>query len=192
MNSRSRTPRHTGVRLDFPSHADDDLSETEEESDTLKGLGRREHPSMPEFQLAFLQALDKRDQRWEHRFEDIDTQLREARTQVAEIRTIFLQWIGSRGIRNSDNTPRPPAVPVVVPAPEMIGTLNVEAGPVKLRGRPWIIAALALAAMVLTATAYVLGKWGRPTHDSDTVHQLHETTISQWPIDVPSVVATQP
>jgi hypothetical protein len=176
-------PRHTGAKLEFPKNSG--KNEGESESDTLRGVGRQVCHTMPECQVAFLQALNDRDLRLEHRFDGVER-------QVSEMRTLLLNWLGSKGLRNADNTPRPPVHAVALPPAEMNGTLNVEAGPIKLRGRPWIIAALAVAAMVLTATAYVLGKWGRPTHDSDTVHQLRETTVSQRPTDAPAVVATQP
>jgi hypothetical protein len=114
------------------------------EADTLKGTGRRDCPSMPECQLAFLQALNDRDKRWEERIHGIEE-------QVAEVRSILLRWVGSKGIRNSDSTP---------PAR---GTINIEVGPAKFRGKWWVIAAVLLLLGAMGAGSYVLAAWGRPT-----------------------------
>jgi UDP-N-acetylglucosamine:LPS N-acetylglucosamine transferase len=131
---------HPAEHFVLPARQLEDPSEV----DTLKGTGRRDCPSMSECQLAFLQALNARDLRWDERIQGIEE-------QVSEVRSILLQWVGSKGIRNSDSTP---------PAR---GTLNVEAGPVKVRGRTWVIAAVLLLLGAMGAGSYVLAAWGRPT-----------------------------
>lgn len=144
--------RRAGVKLDFPEHARLPSVPDADESDTLRGVGGRECPTRYECQLAFLTALEARDKRWEQRFEGMEGSVREARAQVAEVRTILLQWLGSKGIRNSDSTP----------AGQRDG-LDISAGPVKVRGRTWVIAAVLLLLGAMGAGSYVLAAWGRPT-----------------------------
>ena len=116
-------------------------------TDTLRGVGREECPSMPACQLEFMRSLNERDERWETRLNGIEQ-------QVSEVRSILLQWVGSKGIRNSDSTPAER------------GTLDISAGSVKMRGKAWTVAAvvLLLAAVLgsIAGGAYVLGEWGRP------------------------------
>lgn len=123
------------------------LRERDRHTKTLVGIGHQECASMPECQLAFLQALNERDSRWEKRLVGIESRL-------DQVHAVLDNWIASKGIRNTDSTPAK-------------GALDISAGPVKLRGKAWTvgIVALLLAALLgtIAAGAYVLGEWGRPT-----------------------------
>jgi hypothetical protein len=135
-------------KVKLPAPAVDDAppsSRSHRMRNTLHGIGeQRECPSMNGCQLALLNALNERDARWELRLSGIEGRL-------GQVHAVLDQWLTSKGIRNSDSTPAGK------------GALNVEAGPVKLKGKAWIIVALAIAVVSIGAVAYVLGEWGRPT-----------------------------
>lgn len=110
-------------------------------TNTLAGIGAN-CPAKDACQLEFLKALNERDEQWEERLQGIEK-------QVSEVRGILLQWVGTKGLRSGDSTPAR-------------GTINIEVGPAKLRGRWWVIGAVLLLLGAMAAGAYVLGEWGRP------------------------------
>jgi len=81
-------------------------------------------------------------------------ELRETRAEMRALRTVLDNWLGSKGIRVGELTPSGRG-------------LDISAGPLKLHGKAWTVAvvALLLAATLgtIAAGAYVLGQWGRPT-----------------------------
>lgn len=109
---------------------------------TLQGLG--ECPARPECELQFLQSLGDMDRRWEERFGALER-------QVEETRAILLRDLERRGMSNQDSTPAGR------------GTLSIEYGPAKLRGKWWAIAVVVLLVAAIGGGSYVLAKWGRPT-----------------------------
>lgn len=136
--------RHALGKVQLPS---DDDAARDRMSRTIPGVGAVDCPSKASCQLEVVELLNQRDERWEQRLQGIEQ-------QVGEVRSILLQWAASKGIRHSsDSTPAP-------------GNLAVEAGPVKLRGKAWLIAAVLLMLGALAAGAYVLGQWGRPAEPS--------------------------
>jgi hypothetical protein len=84
---------------------------------------------------------------------------RELSGELRELRVGVNALLQAKGIRNMDSTPAGKR-----------GALDISAGPVKLHGKAFTVAVVALLLAALLGTigagAYVLGEWGRPAQAS--------------------------
>jgi hypothetical protein len=136
--------RYAAGKVELPDEETPSVRDRRKLTQTLSGIGAN-CPVRDSCQLDFLKALNERDEQWEARLHGIEQ-------QVSEVRSILMQWVGAKGLRSGDSTPA-----------GQRGALDISAGPVKFRGKAWVIALVLLTLGAMAAGAYVLAEWGRPT-----------------------------